>query len=312
MQNKILFTVFTPTHNRAHLLSGLYNSLLRQTYKNFKWMLVDDGSSDNTRDVVEGFQKEGKIQIEYYFIENGFLHKAQKLSAQIVDTPYIIRIDDDDEFTDDAIETFRKEWEKITSEGASNIGEIRALAISDKGVISGNYQPKLGQPSVDTLYIEMQLKKEMQLENISCYKSNVWKCLFSNGEENMWLYDKVNHIADEIFWNRLSRIALSRYIFTALRKYHDTPISLTKVNNKLNKQNLYNEVFSRYLYLNEMRDYYYKYPWNFIKRVSGYCIYGFALNLSFLKIVRALDSPLCKIFAIATSPICWAISRKYK
>lgn len=306
------FTVFTPTHNRAHLIGGLYKSLQRQTYKNFKWLVIDDGSSDNTREVIEGFQKDGILQIEYHFIENGFLHKAEKLSSRIVDTPYIIRIDDDDEFSDDALEIFKNEWEIIEQNKIENIGEIRALAISDKGVISGNYQPELGQESFDTTYLEMQLNKKMQLENISCYRSSIWKNLFPDDDEKKWLYDKVNHISDEIFWNRLSRSALSRYIFSGLRIYHDTPSSLTKVNVKLTKQNLYNEVFSRYVYLNEMRDYYFQYPWNFIKRVSGYSIYGMALNLSITKLIHAVESPLCKAFVLLTAPFCWLISFKYK
>ncbi len=311
-KEEFLFTVFTPTHNRAHLIGGLYNSLQRQTYKNFKWLVIDDGSSDNTKEVIESFQREGILHIEYHFIENGFLHKAQKLSAEIVETPYIIRIDDDDEFSDDALEVFKNEWEIIKKDKIGNIGEIRALAISDKGAISGNYQPKLGQESFDTTYLEMQLNKKMQLENISCYRASIWKCLFPDDDEKKWLYEKVNHISDEIFWNRLSRIALSRYIFKGLRIYHDTPSSLTKVNIKITKQNLYNEVFSRYVYLNEMRDYYFKHPWIFIKRVGGYGIYGLALNLSIRKMVHEVDSPLCKLLVLLFSPLFWVVSYKYK
>lgn len=54
-----MITVFTPTYNRADLLHRLYDTLILQTYKNFEWVIVDDGSKDNTKDVVSSFVKEG-------------------------------------------------------------------------------------------------------------------------------------------------------------------------------------------------------------------------------------------------------------
>ena len=56
-------TIFTPTYNRAYTLKKLYDSLLRQTNKDFEWLIVDDGSTDNTKDLINGFTKENKIKI---------------------------------------------------------------------------------------------------------------------------------------------------------------------------------------------------------------------------------------------------------
>ena len=69
---KLKITVFTPTYNRAYILSNLYHSLQRQTYFDFEWLIVDDGSTDNTHDVVEQWQKEKNFfPIYYYKQENG-------------------------------------------------------------------------------------------------------------------------------------------------------------------------------------------------------------------------------------------------
>ena len=62
-------TVFTPTYNRAHLLHSCYESLLRQTESRFKWLVIDDGSTDNTGDLVRKWINEKKIEIEYYYKE---------------------------------------------------------------------------------------------------------------------------------------------------------------------------------------------------------------------------------------------------
>ena len=71
-----LFTVFTPTYQRAHTLKRLYESLLRQKEKDFEWIIVDDGSTDNTKEVVDNFISQAKINIKYVFQENAGKHTA--------------------------------------------------------------------------------------------------------------------------------------------------------------------------------------------------------------------------------------------
>ena len=67
----MLITLFTPTYNRAHLLERLYSSIKKQTYHHFEWLIVDDGSTDNTSEVVKTFIEEGIITIKYVFKRNG-------------------------------------------------------------------------------------------------------------------------------------------------------------------------------------------------------------------------------------------------
>lgn len=105
MTNKqIKLTYFTPTYNREKLLPNLYDSLLRQTDKNFIWLIIDDGSKDGTEALVSLWQKENKIQIEYIKKENGGKHTAIDLSNEVCKTEFITCIDSDDYLTDDATE----------------------------------------------------------------------------------------------------------------------------------------------------------------------------------------------------------------
>ena len=64
-------TVFTPTYNRAYTLGRLYESLCRQSNKNFEWLVVDDGSKDGTEELIKSWQSEEKISIRYIYQENG-------------------------------------------------------------------------------------------------------------------------------------------------------------------------------------------------------------------------------------------------
>ncbi len=62
-------TIVTPSYNRAHTLTRVYDSLKNQSFEDFKWIIMDDGSTDNTREIVEKFQSEGLIDIEYFWNE---------------------------------------------------------------------------------------------------------------------------------------------------------------------------------------------------------------------------------------------------
>ena len=54
-----MMTIFTPTYNRAHLLERIYKNLCVQEYQNFEWLIIDDGSTDNTREIIENYKREG-------------------------------------------------------------------------------------------------------------------------------------------------------------------------------------------------------------------------------------------------------------
>ena len=70
MREDIFITIFTPTYNRGYIIENLYKSLLKQTLKNFEWLIIDDGSTDNTKEIVDWFIKENKIDIKYIYKEN--------------------------------------------------------------------------------------------------------------------------------------------------------------------------------------------------------------------------------------------------
>ena len=69
-------TIFTPTYNRAHTLVRTYNSLCQQTCKDFEWLIIDDGSTDNTYEIVQEWIEESDFKIRYIYKENGGKHTA--------------------------------------------------------------------------------------------------------------------------------------------------------------------------------------------------------------------------------------------
>lgn len=98
-------TVFTPTYNRAYILESLYRSLQRQTCRDFEWLIVDDGSSDNTQELVQTWVAEGNdFPIRYFRQENGGKHRAINYGLKLAKGELFFTVDSDDYLTDDALE----------------------------------------------------------------------------------------------------------------------------------------------------------------------------------------------------------------
>ncbi len=111
MNDKITLSIFTPTYNRVNLLEKAYNSLIEQTNKNFKWLIVDDGSTDSTEKKVKEWIDESKIKIEYYKKDNGGKHSAMNYAFKVVDTELILLcLDSDDYLTKNAVDIILKKW----------------------------------------------------------------------------------------------------------------------------------------------------------------------------------------------------------
>ncbi len=132
-------TVFTPTYNRAYLLPRLYQSLCNQSAKDFVWMIIDDGSTDDTKALVEIWIKEDKIEIQYHYKQNGGMHTGHNLAYSIIKTELNVCIDSDDYMPTDAVEKIVSIWNK-TSHG-SQLAGIIGLDAKENGDVIGTTMP---------------------------------------------------------------------------------------------------------------------------------------------------------------------------
>lgn len=122
MSDMATLTVFTPAYNRAHTLSRTYASLLRQDCKDFVWLIVDDGSSDNTAELVQSWQqKDNGFEIRYLYKENGGMHTAHNMAYEVIDTELNVCIDSDDCLADGAVKKILDKWCAVKDLGYAGI-----------------------------------------------------------------------------------------------------------------------------------------------------------------------------------------------
>lgn len=137
-----MFTVFTPTYNRKNTLTKLYNSLVEQNCPDLVWLVIDDGSTDGTENLINKFRKEKKIIIEYVYKENGGKMSAVNLAHKKCHTKYMITIDSDDMMNKQFIDRVKKDISLIDSK--DDIAGIVYLTSNKKNDIVGSELPSDG------------------------------------------------------------------------------------------------------------------------------------------------------------------------
>lgn len=144
----VKFTVFTPTYNRARTLHRVYESLLAQTCRDFEWLVVDDGSTDNTEDVIEHFRKcVGKaFPIRYLInVENRGKHIAHNQAVLVARGEFLLVADSDDWIVPNALERMNYHWSRLTD--TSNYCGVAGLCADRAGNIVGTKYPPLARHS---------------------------------------------------------------------------------------------------------------------------------------------------------------------
>ena len=122
MTHDIQLTVFTPAYNRAHTLIRTYTSLVNQTCKAFIWLIIDDGSTDDTDKLVASWQEmDNGFEIQYIYKENGGMHTAHNTAYQNIKTELNVCIDSDDAMPNDAVQKILEKWNDIKDKGYAGI-----------------------------------------------------------------------------------------------------------------------------------------------------------------------------------------------
>jgi glycosyltransferase involved in cell wall biosynthesis len=136
----VFITILTPAYNRAYTLRRLYESLENQTLKMFEWLIVDDGSSDETKEIVKEIKGNASFQIKYIYKNNGGKHTAINEGIKEIKTELTFIVDSDDFLTSDAVKTIYTKWEQYRNN--LDIGSMWFLQSDINGNIVGEKFPE--------------------------------------------------------------------------------------------------------------------------------------------------------------------------
>lgn len=191
----MFITILTPTYNRANKIVDLYNSLCTQTSKEFEWIIIDDGSRDNTREVVDNMIVEADFNIKYLYKTNGGKHTALNMGIELVTTDLTFIVDSDDYLDSRAVEVICKYHDKYKSD--STICGYSFLRMFPNGKING----KLFEPNeiIDS-YVEVRINSnDTQSDKAEVYKTSCLK------EFPFPVYNNERFLGEDIVWVRMGR-----------------------------------------------------------------------------------------------------------
>lgn len=227
MENSIYVTVFTPTYNRANSIDRVFSSLKKQSYKNFEWIVIDDGSTDNTKQVVEQYIKDGELDIRYIFHENHGKHYAINEAVEMAKGDLFLIADSDDEFLDNSLEVFVDEWSKIPKEKRKRYKGITCRCVDTNGNMIGN-------KPIPQSYIDMS---ELDFKYKYGYKGELWGIIRTDimKEFPFPILEGLRFYPESVVWDKMAEKYLTRYIDTSLRILYADQENATTVANKNNR-----------------------------------------------------------------------------
>lgn len=212
-----LFSVCTPTFNRARLIQRAYDSLVQQTLQNFEWLVVDDGSTDNTADVVAGYIAAGKIPIRYLRKANGGKHTALNLAVREACGQLFTVIDSDDWFEPHALERMKFHWDQIPDYEQSKMKGVCGLFAYENGEVVGDKYPSDILVADD---LDLDLRYSIEGDKIGFTRIEVMR-EFPFPEDISAGVNGVVYVTESLVWHRMGRKYLTRFVneIFAIKEY---------------------------------------------------------------------------------------------
>ena len=287
------FTVFTATYNRAHLLHRVHRSLLTQTYRDFEWLVVDDGSTDCTKSLVQQWRSAGDFPIRYLFQRNQGKHVACNLAVSAARGRFFLTLDSDDSCVPDALEKLRHYWDTIPADQKRAFSAVTVLCKDDQGAVVGDMFPK---HITDSDYLDCSYRLKVRGEKWGFQRTDVMrKFPFPVPRHRM------SHVPEGIVWSQISRRYKTRYVNELLRVYHTGHDSLTSVRSLRDSARAY-RMWNRFVLENNL-DFLMSDPVEFGRHAANLCRFSLHLGESALHHISLLDNVLARVLCLAALPL---------
>lgn len=291
-------TIITPTYNRAHTLPIAYEGLKKQSFRDFVWIIMDDGSTDNTAKTVEKFLTENLFEIQYFKDRNRHKFLTVLESIRKVKTPYFMILDSDDTYPEDAMEILILEAEKI--ENQEDFIGIMGLSADENGNIVGDRYPGNG---FDGSIFDMRYKYNIKGDKNGIFFTESYQKEIASKDFSK--YENKGYIPQSVIFNDYDAKGLkTRFINKIVRYYlYDEADSASVSNTRWTGKNVFGLREGHLSFLNSYGAKLFLYPKALFRNLIGYQFYSFKNKNRLFETLSAIHQPIIKLFGYLLLPI---------
>lgn len=291
-------TIITPTYNRAKTLPKVFESLLNQSFKDFLWIVLDDGSTDNTSTVVENFQLLNPF-FEIIYKKDKNRHKFLTVleGVKMVKTPYFMVVDSDDAYPEDALETLISEVEKI--ENQDDYISVMGLSADENGKIVGDKYPNNG---FDGSIFEMRYKYKVRGDKFGIFITKTYQREISGKDFSQ--YEGKGYIPQSVIFNEYdARGIKTRFVNKIVRFYlKDDDDAASVSNTRWSGKNLFGLTEGHLSMLNSYGSKLFPYPKVLVRNIVGYQFYSIMIKSNISEIISKINNKFIQVLFILLLP----------
>jgi glycosyltransferase involved in cell wall biosynthesis len=287
------FTVFTATYNRAHTLHRVFESLQAQTFRNFEWVIVDDGSNDDTDKLVSDWSLCSNFHIRYIRQNHAGKNFAFNRGVKEAKGKYFAEIDSDDALKTHALERVNFHWLSIPPEISDNYFAVFAFCEDEHGNLIGQ---QFTESPCDYDFRKFNYSRKYRSEKWRCFRTEVLR-KFPFREDA-----KECHIFESTLFCEIAKFYKVRFINEVLRIYFLSEPSLTR-QIKHPMHNAEGWRLSILYTLNNDLDFFTRRPLHFLRKAMNFARFSFHCKLSLSKQFDELTAYLAKLLWLFTLPI---------
>jgi glycosyltransferase involved in cell wall biosynthesis len=293
---KYRFTIFTSCYNSARFINRVYESLESQTFKNFEWLVIDDASEDNTRDIIRHYIKTASFPIN--FIEqptNQMLTKNLNLGIELARGELMVLAGHDDRFDPETLEIFNDIWEEL---GNEKIAGIWCLCRDQNNNILGN---DFSESVLISNYLEIFCKYIYRKEWFGCTRTAVLRQFPLDTS-------KLRYIPEDVLWGNIALYFNTIYVNKVLRTYYiesDNPDALTKSSRNRFADGIY------YSYSQWINKFFYKLnarPFFRLKFLFAFSFYAVLNGIGIAQAIHEIDKPAYKMIVSILYPAAFILA----
>jgi glycosyltransferase involved in cell wall biosynthesis len=295
-----LFTVFTTTFNRSSTLPRVFDSLRAQTFRDFEWLIVDDGSTDGTKGLVEKWQCESGFPIRYVFQWNRGKPAAFNRGVEEAQGELFLTLDSDDACVPQALERLKYHWDNIPLHEKHKFSAVTALCEDQNGKLVGDKFPR---DVLDSDSIELYFKYKVSGEKWGFHRTDVLKQFPFPVVEN------TKFVSEGVVWFAISRKFKTRFVNEALRIYHIDDNVGDHLSSLSPAVLAGRAVFHKYV-LNELPGWFFSMPRKILRSAVNFSRYSFGMGKGLPSQLRELRSLTTRLLVVIALPLAFTMSLK--